>query len=361
MRSMFSGVSGLKVHQTKMDVIGNNIANVNTVGFKSSRVTFSEIFSQTIQSATGPGDYLGGTNPMQIGLGTSISSIDVNMTEGAAQRTDNPLDLKIEGNGFFVVSDATGNKFTRAGAFIIDEAGYLVNPDGLHVMGWEADPNTKEIVKSKVKPLQIFDVNNMYVEPDMTTSATLSGNIDKNDPQLSTGSPFTFTIYDSLGYKYNVPFTITYPDPTSNPNQFEFTLANDSITDANGDTINNDTLTFTVDFQPDGTIDLSGTTTADITGIDAGFSDFVDPLTIDFSALTMYENNGITTVEGKAGDSEGKGSGHEAGSIYDFQIGTDGTIYGLYTNGDTKLIGQIVVANFDNPAGLQKEEIIYLK
>ncbi len=113
MRSMYSGVSGLRIHQTRMDVIGNNIANVNTVGFKSSRVTFSEVFSQTISGASGASEFTGGTNPMQIGLGASISSIDIDMGEGAAQRTDNPLDLKIEGDGFFVVSDVTGNKFTR--------------------------------------------------------------------------------------------------------------------------------------------------------------------------------------------------------------------------------------------------------
>ena len=355
MRSMFSGVSGLRIHQTKMDVIGNNIANVNTVGFKSSRVTFSEVFSQTLQGSSGASENSGGTNPMQIGLGAGISSIDVNMTEGAAQRTDNPLDLKIEGDGFFVVSDITGNKFTKAGAFRIDEAGNLVTPEGLNVMGWYPNETSGLIEKTKVQSLQVLNGENMYIEPSKTEAVTLTGNIDKNDPQLPVaegGSPFSVTIYDSLGYKYTAELTI---QATGNENEYDIVLLADSITDANGNTIENDGLTQTVTFDPaTGKIDTTAVTSFTIDNIATGFSEFPANLTVDVSSLTMFEGNSNTTVEGQAGDSDGLKAGNEAGSISGFEVGAGGKILGRYTNGETKLLGQIVVANFQNPAGLQK-------
>lgn len=355
MRSMYSGVSGLRIHQTKMDVIGNNIANVNTVGFKSSRVTFSEVFSQTIQSASGANENTGGKNPMQIGLGANIASIDVNMTEGAAQRTDNPLDLKIEGEGFFVVSDATGNKFTRAGAFRIDEAGNLVTPEGLNLMGWKVNQTTGEIEKAKVQPLQALNPANMYAEPAMTTDITFSGNINKNDSQLlpaNGGVPFTTTIYDSLGYRYTINFTV---ESTANPNEFNVQFPADSITDEQGNSLTHGALApVTIAFDPaTGKVSTAPASfgIAGLTGV-TGFSEIGDPLNVDFSGLTMFSGN--TTIEGIAGDVDGIGSGNQAGTISGFEVGGDGKVLGRYTNGETKLLGQIAVATFKNPAGLQK-------
>lgn len=373
MRSMYSGVSGLRIHQTKMDVIGNNIANVNTVGFKSSRVTFSEVFSQTIQSASGANENTGGKNPMQIGLGANIASIDVNMTEGAAQRTDNPLDLKIEGEGFFVVSDATGNKFTRAGAFRIDEAGNLVTPEGLNLMGWKVNQTTGEIEKSTVKPLQALNPSNMYAEPAMTTEATFSGNINKNDTQIYPGNggrPFTTTIYDSLGYKYTANFNVEMGvDGASNPDPKTYNFTLDSVTDENGNDIliggealdgssgaGNparvifDTANGKVDTSA-AAIAAGGQTALTLSGLSTAFSTF-SPINIDISGLTLFSGN--TTIEGYAGDVDGIGSGNQAGAISGFEVGGDGKVLGRYSNGETKLLGQIAVATFKNPAGLQK-------
>ena len=142
MRSMFSGVSGLRAHQTRMDVIGNNVANVNTVGFKSGRVTFQEIFSQTLRGAGAPDAATGrgGTNPMQVGLGLGVGAVDTIMTRGSVQRTDNPTDLSIEGEGFFVVKGGNADtfKFTRAGNFGIDKLGNLVTGSGMSVYGWQS-------------------------------------------------------------------------------------------------------------------------------------------------------------------------------------------------------------------------------
>jgi flagellar hook protein FlgE len=351
---MYSGVSGLRIHQTKMDVIGNNIANVNTVGFKSSRVTFSEVFSQTIQGASGASENSGGTNPMQIGLGAGISSIDVDMTEGAAQRTDNPLDLKIEGDGFFVVSDVTGNKFSRAGAFRVDEAGNLVNPDGLNVMGWTPDATSGLISKTKVVPLQILNADNMYVEPSLTTSVTLSGNINKNDPQVAPGigSPFSFKVYDSLGYTYTAQFEITQPNAAT-PNVYQFDLPANSITDVKGNAITNTAAVGTVTFDTT-TGKVASVVPAPFTipSITTPFSTFQVPMNIDASALTMFAGN--TTVTGTSGDANGLGAGNAAGTISGFEVGSDGKILGRYSNGETKLLGQVIIAKFQNPAGLQK-------
>jgi flagellar hook protein FlgE len=356
MRSMYSGVSGLRIHQTKMDVIGNNIANVNTVGFKASRVTFSEVFSQTIQGASGPNENTGGTNPMQIGLGAGISSIDVDMGEGAAQRTDNPLDLKIEGDGFFVVSDITGNKFSRAGAFRLDSSGNMVTPDGMNVMGWYPDPNTGLIAKDGVRKLQVLSPDNLYSEPTSTANVTMSGNINRNDAQLAPangGVPFTTNIYDSLGYPYTVEMTL---ENSGTANTYNVVLLADSVTDQTGNTINNAGIgagTVQIVFDPATGKVTNVPSTFAVTGLNTGFSAFpAAGVSVDFSSITLFSGN--TTLEATAGDKNGFGSGNKAGSISGYEIGGDGKILGRYTNGQSKLLGQVVIATFQNPAGLQK-------
>ena len=174
MRSLYSGVSGLKVHQTKMDVIGNNISNVNTVGFKSSSVTFTDIFYQTSQASSGPNAATGagGTNAKQIGLGSSLGAISTNITtQGGSQRTDNPFDLMISGESFFVVNDGTTNYFTKAGNFTVDANGTLVTSSGNSVMGWRAD-DEGNIIQDRVKSLQIMSETNMTTSPQATAAAT---------------------------------------------------------------------------------------------------------------------------------------------------------------------------------------------
>ncbi|UOO37324.1 flagellar hook-basal body complex protein [Oscillospiraceae bacterium CM] len=143
MRSLFSAVSGLKSNQTAMDIIGNNIANVNTTGYKTSRTIFQDIFSQTISSATAPTATTGGSNPKQVGLGVSISTIGMNMTEGSTQSTSNPLDFAISGEGFFVVDDGSGSyKYTRNGALQLDSQGFLVTANGDYVMAVNHDTDS---------------------------------------------------------------------------------------------------------------------------------------------------------------------------------------------------------------------------
>ena len=140
LRSMFSAISGLRAHQTKMDVTGNNIANVNTVGFKGSQTVFQDTLSQVIRAGGAPAADRGGTNPAQVGLGVKVAAITTNWTQGATQSTGRSTDFMIEGDGFFVTRGTGGEQlFTRAGSFDFDGTGKLVTPDGAVLQGWMAD------------------------------------------------------------------------------------------------------------------------------------------------------------------------------------------------------------------------------
>lgn len=214
MRSMFSGVAGLKTHQVKMDVIGNNIANVNTTAYKSSSINFSELLYQTQSFASGPNATTGraGVNPKQIGLGVQSAAISNAITTGGAtQNTGNPFDIKINGEAFFVVSGGSGYNFTRDGSFYVDAAGNLaMSATGYNVMGWGIDPQTQTIKKDTVQALQIMSTANMEYPPEATTEAYVSGILDKNEPDAatSTGKTLAMRFYDSLGYSYMAKFAI---------------------------------------------------------------------------------------------------------------------------------------------------------
>lgn len=178
LRSMYSGISGLKVHQTKLDVIGNNIANVNTVGYKSASITFQEIFSQTVASSQTPSPDSGGTNPSQVGLGTAISSITSNYTNGNIQTTGNPTDLAIDGEGFFVVNDGLRDLYTRAGNLSIDSKGNLVTVNGEKVEGWLADNHGEIDATGDTTSLNLQDLMDKdgFVGYGIDRSGTIIGN-----------------------------------------------------------------------------------------------------------------------------------------------------------------------------------------
>ena len=217
MRSLYSGVSGLRVHQTRMDVIGNNIANVNTVGFKSSSVTFSDVLYQTSSPATGPNDSMGtaGVNAMQIGLGASLASITTKITgTGGSQRTDGWSDLMIEGDGFFVVQNNGTNYFTKAGSFNVDANGNLCTPSGALVMGWQVSEDDPSRCKSDtVSALRVMAPDKMFSEPAATTQCIVKGNIDQNDTQLAPdaeGRVANIQFYDNLGNLYTMELNIKH-------------------------------------------------------------------------------------------------------------------------------------------------------
>lgn len=208
MRSLFSGVSGLKTHQTRMDVIGNNIANVNTTAYKSQNMVFSDLLYQQTQAASGANADTGrgGINARQIGLGAKTAAINTAITrQGSAQSTNNPWDVMISGEAFFIVSSGSQNFFTRDGSFTIDGAGNLVMAStGYRVMGWQVDDETGDIRSDTVSALQVMNRENMTAPAEATTQGIVSGILDKNDSNVhsSGGLVRTFTFYDQLGYLY---------------------------------------------------------------------------------------------------------------------------------------------------------------
>lgn len=370
MRSMYAGVSGLRVHQSKMDVIGNNISNVNTVGFKSERMTFSDMFYQTLQGASGsnPESQSGGINPMQIGLGANVASIDSIMTEGAAQRTDRPLDMKIEGNGFFIVNNSDGNFFSRAGVFSLDNQGYLANPEGYRLMGWNVDDNGK-IQQGQVQPMQVYSNRFSYSKPNATTNAQVYGNINKTDerlkgPSTSDGYIFTMPIYDKLGHKFTVTYSLTENDDKSSATDRDFKIKLKTITDSAGNDITIPTdVKLDIDgtppgseigilFNDDGSL-ASATNKFSLKGLDKIADTLEADVKVDMKGMTLYA--GKTNIETKRGDENGIGAGREPGNLSGFSVDKAGIIIGKYTNGDKRQLGQVVVATFSNPSGLQKK------
>ena len=356
MRSLYSGVSGLRSHQTKMDVIGNNISNVNTVGYKKATTTFSDAFNQTMRGASMANDNTGrgGLNSMQIGLGSSVAAVQNVMTRGSSQRTDNTTDVMINGNGFFVVRDVTGYYFTRAGAFSVDENGNLVDTNGLKVCGWNAvddqdNPGQQKIVQTVVTPVNIYEGEKSYVPPAVTTTINFTGNLNSvdNPEQINT-----LSFYDSIGNRFTVEVRLTYQG--DNQWQFDFARSSDGnvIASINGDVKNTVALNIngdspTIQFE-NGILSQNSTRAIElsITHPDDPNVKFADTITVNFKDLTQFNAKNdatATTVDG-----------YTAGSISGFSIGSDGIITGSYTNGLTKILGEIVIADFVNPAGLQK-------
>lgn len=414
MRSMFSGVSGLKVHQTKMDVIGNNIANVNTVGYKSQRVTFSDVFSQTISASSSANDETGrgGVNAMQVGLGVNVSSIDMLMTQGAAQRTDNPFDLMINGEGFIVVEDTSGKYFTRAGALRLDDAGNLVISNGMKVQGWPAtyneETNQYVINSQEVQDVNLSDSTIKSSPPMATTKAQLSGNINSTDQSATTNISF----YDSQGNYYSMVLsleksfemvdkkdaagnvimdtTVTPPVPIQEkvykPNEWDLKPATNAkgeyvVKDAKGNelVISAEQLKFSVSTAK--STDQSTDVGVDV-GIHLKFNDagelisppqnendeqffkigfggdskldaIMDATQTTFSSITV-DIKGLTQYVTKTNIDPKTSNGNAAGTLAGYSIGSDGIITATYSNGDMRKIAQIPLAQFDNPAGLEK-------
>lgn len=392
MRSLFSGVSGLKAHQTGMDTIGNNIANVNTVGFKASRTTFADTLSQTLTGASSPGDTVGGTNPKQIGLGTGVASIDMIFTDGSIQSTGKNTDLCLSGNGLFVVKNGDQTYYTRDGAFEFDAAGNYVLPgSGLYVQGWTATDgsvNTSSaagninIPAGKSMPskasTQTTYSNNLDASTTMIKSISYTdaaGNPHNNvaavevDGQnvlsatltLSDGTTQTVTsgnytadhsipvttivkVYDSLGTAHNIPLLI---EKTGN-NTWEVNL-NDSkktttsITEDDGTTttvtLTRGTIKFTETGSP--SVDMANGSLAFTFGNGAA----TQSVTLDYNSLTQYA--GKSTVNPST-------DGNAAGTLSSVSVDSSGVITGTYTNGMKQTEAQVAIAQFTNASGLTK-------
>ena len=372
MRSMFSGVSGLRAHQQRMDVIGNNVANVNTVGFKSSRVTFQEVFNQTLSGASAPDSATsrGGTNPMQVGLGTSVGSIDTMMSTGSSERTDNATDLSISGDGFFIVrgSSADTYKFTRAGNFGLDKLGNLVSGGGYCVYGWQKkNADGSFDTESPVEPINLYSDNNngnkKIIAAKATTSAAFSGNLNaaykaNNDATAPTQFAVPFTVYDSLGnpHQLSVNYRKTDVDEATATSTWAYDIVSgtDGTTFAiNADGAYDSTGVVAADTKASGTITFDGGgKLTGLTGVSLTLTTKEgvgsNPFDVDFNFANL------TMFAGESSVVPSDINGYTTGTLTTFSIGSDGIITGVYSNGEQQSLGCVALASFSNPAGLQK-------
>ena len=364
MRSMFASVSGLRAHQTKMDVLGNNIANVNTVGFRGSRVSFSEVYSQTVKGAGAPDPISGrgGTNPIQIGLGIGVGAVDTLTARGSLQRTDSPTDISIEGDGFFIVKAGEGDtyKFTRAGNFGIDKMGNLVTAGGLGVYGWQdygrkanSDGTYTFDTDKPVEPINIYsdiyNKNKRMIPAKATTEMELAGNLDASYPLYSSGEPAQFSVpmsvYDSLGneYEFNIEFNKI---AISSGNYARWTWSIPDIPNVLGTgATGNGLIDFSLAAANSGEV-ISGATHVITFNPDDSIGTSNFDVEIDFSKLSMY--NADSSVKPTSID------GYSTGSLVTFNIGQDGMITGIYSNGQQQPLGLLGMAAFENAAGLQR-------
>ncbi|NLS45394.1 MAG: flagellar hook protein FlgE [Firmicutes bacterium] len=328
MRSMFAGVSASRAHQAWMDVIGNNIANVNTTAFKNGRVTFEEVLVQTLRGGSAPVQGgRGGINPMQVGLGISVNSIDIDHTQGNTQPTEVPSDLAIDGAGFFILSDGETTCFTRNGSFRISPDGSLVSTEGYRVQGRQANPDTGVIDRTRpIGDIKILLGQVMEVSP--TKNVSLRGNLDSLTIENETVSA-PFHIYDSLGQIHLMTISFT---KTGTDNEWNWELTEEGIDDP----IGTGEITFTQSGKcntPETAISFTPTGGAE----EQTFS-------IDFSWITQFSESSMVSLSSQ--------DGFQAGTLEIFNIDASGIITGIYSNGQQKVLGQIELATFSNPPGL---------
>lgn len=401
MRSMYAAISGLRNHQIRMDVIGNNIANVNTAGYKKSRVVFKDTLYQNIRGASQATSARGGTNPMGVGLGMTLSSIDQIHTPMGATTTNKTTDMAIDGNGYFLLECGGEQYYSRAGAFDFDTQGNLEAANGYLVQGWVADrtqwdqPDYK--IKTTATPGKIDISPYKNLNPVATTSMIFSGNLSSKNTTINTtdsaaatyldpaglfGDPPTASsaidavpvdtangefdnkvitsedVYDSLGNKYRVYFKF-FKTNTNSEGDVGNTWHCDVSLDPNfgadnptsigifgtDDFTGKDVLRIAdlLTFKKDGTVDTSLTPTIVIPGAANGANDIA--CKIDLSQLTQYSPQADVLVDQ---------DGYTAGSMSSYSVGIDGTITGTYNNGQSRALARVAVANFQNPAGLKQ-------
>ncbi len=341
LRSLFAGVSGLENHQTMMDVIGNNIANINTIGYKKGEVSFTDMFSQTLQNSSQPTGTLGGRNPEQVGLGMSIGSIDMDVSQGSFQSTGNTSNLAIQGSAFFMVNQGGTLLYTRDGNFEVDSTGKLSNLDNGGVMqGRMADAQGNIPAGA---PIQDIIIQKDLTSPaQATTEADFAGNLDSTTAVGGT-TQTSQQIYDSLGNKHSLTLTFT----KTGDNAWTWAASVTGGTTASAGTIA---------FNSDGTLNAITGSPVTITPTGGGL-----PMTVAInagvaSATVPGNNSGITQTAGDGTSTVTSLSqnGWAAGVLTNTSINSDGTITGAFSNNKTLTLGQIMLASFDNPAGLSR-------
>jgi flagellar hook protein FlgE len=316
LRSLYSGISGLRAEQTMLDVTGNNIANVNTVGFKSSSVQFEDTLSQTLSAAGLPTAQKGGINPNQVGLGVKIGSIATSLVQGAQQTTGNNMDEMISGDGYFLTKAGGESLYTRNGSFHWDSQGRLATADGALVQGWSA---TNGVIQSGQQPGTIA-IGNQVSPAKQSTSATMAGNLPSG---AKVGDSFErdITVYSADGSEKTLAATFT----ATASNTWDYSIDDGSSTPATG-TLQTGGATVTA---------TAGSTTPTVGGI-----------AVDMSKLTGYADLTSVAITGQ--------NGNKAGTLLSTTMSSDGTLTGNFSNGATIPLAQLSVATFGNPAGLEK-------
>jgi flagellar hook protein FlgE len=314
LRSLYSGISGLRSHQQMLDVTGNNIANVNTVGFKASSTVFQDTLSQMTQGAGGPQTGIGGTNPAQIGLGVQVAGVSTNFAQGSAQATGKATDLMISGDGFFVTRLGNDTVYTRAGAFDFDADGRLVTADGKIVQGY---PATNGVVNENGALSDIVLPLDAAAPAVRTTTAGVTGNLPS---ETAVGTTITrdATVYDASGAKHTMSLAYTR------------TAAGWDVAASNGQGAS---ATSSLTFGANGALTGGGTVT-------------VGGIAVDMTQLTGFASLNTASIASQ--------NGSAAGSMQGYSIAKDGTVVGTFSNGASLAIGRIALATFANPAGLEK-------
>ncbi len=386
MRSLYSGVSGLQNHQTRMDVIGNNISNVNTNGFKRGRVNFQDMISQQMSGAAKPTDELGGVNPKEVGLGMTVASIDNIFTQGNLQSTGVSTDIAIQGNGFFLLKSGEESFYTRNGSFGLDRDGTLVNPaNGMRVQGWMAEEvNGQMLVSTAATPEDLIIPVGSKDPAKETTNVNFACNLNKNTPEIMEGASaddiYKGTwgteqkIYDSFGNEHML--SVSFRRVVGNPNQWEATVMIDpdnsdytqtrvglGTTDGMGNT-------FLVNFDNYGALASVSDTAGNLSNTegqiviqtsfavaesnpDAEGNPYRQTLNINLGTIGSFKDT-ITQSASKSTTKAFYQDGYTMGYLDNFKIDSSGIITGVYSNGTNRTIGQIALASFANDRGLEK-------
>ena len=386
MRSLYSGVSGMQNHQTRLDVIGNNVANVNTTGFKRGRVNFQDMISQQLSGAARPTTEVGGVNPKEVGLGVMTASIDTIFTQGNLQSTGVSTDVAIQGNGFFILKNGEESFYTRAGAFGLDSEGTLVNPaNGMRVQGWMAEELNGEMVLNTAGSTEDIIIPVGTKDPAKATqNVNFACNLNKNTPEILEGaSPADIAkgtwateqkIYDSFGNQHML--SVSFTRVVGNPNQWEVTVnvnpdgETTTETRVGLGTTDGTENTFLVNFDNNGTLlsvmDSAGNmtnpegevilqTSFNVPGAnpDENGNPYRQNLNINLGTIGSQKN----TITQSASQSSTKAfyqDGYTMGYLDNFKIDSTGTITGVYSNGTNRIIGQLALASFTNQGGLEK-------
>lgn len=382
-RSMYSAVSALRAHQTYMDVIGNNIANVNTTGYKAGRMTFQDVLSQTVRGSTASTAQRAGMNPAQVGLGSQLGTIDIMQAQGDIMATNKPTDLAIQGDGFFIVNEGLRNLYTRDGSFDVSSDGYLVSPSsGLRVQGWVPDPSKPDIngqpTINTSNPITDIKIPLQGMVPGRASDKSLlSGNLDSRavaanpaatPPVAATTFQSTVVLYNSLGASHNLPVSFTKDTaagawivslPVGNPAAVPPTtpVPADPSMASLGFSIGGGAVaqSFTVHFGANGKIDqINGAANTGATvGVAIGYDPAITTATTPQNVVTDFSK--ITQLAAISEVNMSSQNGYGPGSLLSFEVSQNGEVSGIYSNGVNQSLGQIALARIPNPSGLSRQ------